>query len=67
MAQSAAGLVTTSLFYSAANGLYPAFFSEIFDVKVRYTGVAIDLQLGLLIAGFSPARTPLHLLGGKAR
>ena len=50
-----AGLVTTSLFYSAANGLYPAFFSEMFDVKVRYTGVAIGLQLGLLIAGFSPA------------
>lgn len=51
----AAGLVTTSLFYSAANGLYPAFFSEMFDVKVRYTGVAVGLQLGLLIAGFSPA------------
>lgn len=50
-----AGLVTTSLFYSAANGLYPAFFSEMFDVKVRYTGVAVGLQLGLLIAGFSPA------------
>lgn len=50
-----AGLVTTSLFYSAANGLYPAFFSEMFDVKVRYSGVAIGLQLGLLIAGFSPA------------
>ncbi|AUI50544.1 MFS transporter [Arthrobacter crystallopoietes] len=50
-----AGFVTTSLFYSISNGLYPAFFSEMFDVKVRYTGMAIGLQLGLLIAGFTPS------------
>lgn len=49
-----AACLLTGLFYSTANGVYPAFFTEMFDVRVRYTGVAIGLQIGLLIAGFTP-------------
>ncbi|MFC4222302.1 MFS transporter [Lysinibacter cavernae] len=48
-------LLMTGLFYSLANGIYPAFFSEMFSVKVRYSGMAVGLQIGLIVAGFSPA------------
>ncbi|MFI6875663.1 MFS transporter [Streptomyces sp. NPDC050400] len=49
-----AGIALTSLCYSLPNGIYPAFFTEMFDVRVRYTGMAVGLQLSLLVAGFAP-------------
>jgi len=50
-----AGVLTLGVFYSFANGVYPAFFPEMFDVRVRYSGYAISLQLGLIVTGFAPA------------
>jgi MFS family permease len=50
-----AGLLFTGLFYSSVNGIYQSFFPEMFTTKVRYSGVALGLQLGLLVAGFTPA------------
>ncbi|HJF13462.1 MAG TPA: MHS family MFS transporter [Enteractinococcus helveticum] len=41
--------------YAATNGIYTSWFAEQFNGKVRYTGLAVSLQVGILIAGFSPA------------
>lgn len=41
--------------YAATNAIYTSWFAEQFNVKVRYTGLAVSLQVGILIAGFSPA------------
>lgn len=50
-----ASLLTMTLFYSMLNGLWPAFFAEMFAAPVRYTGFAVGTQIGFLLAGFAPA------------
>lgn len=40
--------------YAMSNAIYPAWFSELFNVRVRYSGVAIGLQVGIVCAGFTP-------------
>lgn len=40
--------------YSGFNGVWPSFFAELFATPLRYTGMAMGNQLGLVVAGFGP-------------
>ncbi|MET0132111.1 MAG: MFS transporter, partial [Kibdelosporangium sp.] len=48
------GIVMFGLVYSATNGIWPAFYGEMFTAEVRLSGMAIGTQIGFAIAGFSP-------------
>jgi MFS family permease len=48
------GILLSGLLYSAANGIWPALYGEMFDTRVRYSGMAIGTQLGFALGGFSP-------------
>jgi len=41
--------------FGATNAVYPVFFSEMFNVRFRVSGMAIGLQLGIVLTGFSPS------------
>ncbi|GGC83303.1 MFS transporter [Tersicoccus solisilvae] len=53
-----ASVLFMTVLYSGFNGLWPGFFAEQFAAPVRYTGMALGNQLGLVVAGFGP------LIGG---
>ncbi|WP_028659164.1 MFS transporter [Nocardioides insulae] len=41
--------------YAAANAVWPCFYGEMFDTRVRFSGMAIGTQIGFLLAGFAPS------------
>jgi len=43
-----------SVGFAATNAVYPSYFAELFSVRYRVTGMAVGLQLGLVLTGFSP-------------
>ncbi|WP_086772055.1 MFS transporter, partial [Streptomyces bobili] len=49
----ALGIVTFGIVYSAANGVWPAFYGEMFSTRVRLSGMAIGTQIGFAVAGFA--------------
>ena len=49
-----ASFVFMTLLYSCFNGVWPGFFAELFAAPVRYSGMALGNQLGLVLAGFGP-------------
>lgn len=49
------GILMSGVVYSASNGVWPSFYGEMFDTRVRLSGMAIPTQIGFALAGFSPA------------
>ncbi len=49
------GILLAGVVYSAANGVWPSLYGEMFDTRVRYSGMAIGTQVGFALGGFSPA------------
>ena len=49
-----AGILLTGVFYSGCAGVYTSYFPELFSVKTRFTGMALGLQLALVLSGFAP-------------
>ena len=59
-----AAFLNMTVLYSGFNGVWPAFFAELFAAPVRYTGMALGNQLGLLVAGFGPMIGGLLMTAG---
>ncbi|WP_415855555.1 MFS transporter [Sinomonas sp. G460-2] len=55
-----------TVLYSGFNGLWPGYFAELFAAPVRYTGMALGNQLGLVVAGFGPLIGGLLMTAGPA-
>ncbi|OAH15925.1 MFS transporter [Streptomyces jeddahensis] len=47
------GIATFGIVYSAANGIWPSFYGEMFSTRVRLSGMAIGTQIGFAVAGFA--------------
>ena len=48
------GVLLSGVVYSAANGVWPSFYGEMFSTNVRLSGMAVGTQIGFAIGGFSP-------------
>jgi MFS family permease len=48
------GILMFGVVHSATNGIWPAFYGEMFPTRVRLSGMAIGTQIGFAIAGFAP-------------
>ncbi|WP_369274625.1 MFS transporter [Streptomyces sp. R11] len=47
------GIVAFGVVYSAANGVWPSLYGEMFSTRVRLSGMAIGTQIGFAVAGFA--------------
>ena len=48
-------VLMSGVVYSASNGVWPSLYGEMFDTRVRLSGMAIGTQIGFALAGFAPA------------
>lgn len=48
------GLLLSGVVYSAANGVWPSLYGEMFSTRVRLSGMAISTQIGFALGGFAP-------------
>ncbi|MGP4017673.1 MFS transporter [Saccharopolyspora sp. 5N708] len=51
----AIGILLFGVVYSATNGIWPAFYGEMFPARVRLSGMAVGTQIGFALGGFSPS------------
>ncbi|SED69062.1 Major Facilitator Superfamily protein [Rhizobiales bacterium GAS191] len=58
------GLLLSGVIYSASNGVWPALYGEMFDTKVRLSGMAIGTQIGFALGGFAPTISAALLRDG---
>jgi MFS family permease len=58
------GVLLSGVVYSAPNGVWPAFYAEMFPTKVRLSGMALGTQIGFAIGGFAPT-VAAWLAGGE--
>jgi MFS family permease len=49
------GLLTSGIVYSASNAIWPSLYGEMFDTRVRLSGMAIGTQIGFALGGFAPS------------
>jgi MFS family permease len=59
------GVALSGVVYSAANGVWPTLYGEMFSTRVRYSGMAIGTQIGFALGGFSP--TIAAAIAGEGR
>jgi MFS family permease len=48
------GIALVGVVYSAANGVWPSLYGEMFSTRVRCSGMAIGTQIGFALGGFAP-------------
>ncbi|WP_229506910.1 MFS transporter [Pseudoduganella rivuli] len=48
------GIALSGIVYSAANGVWPSMYGEMFSTRVRLSGMAIGTQIGFALGGFAP-------------
>jgi len=60
----AGAALAMALVWSGANAVSAAFFAEQFPTSVRYSGLALGSQLGMILVGFSPSFMMAAMTGG---
>ncbi len=59
-----AASLLSGVVYAATSAIWPSFFGEMFETRVRYSGMAIGTNFGFLAAGFTPAISQSVVLAG---
>jgi MFS family permease len=59
-----ASVLMSGILYSAPNAIWPSMYSEIFDARVRFTGLAVSTQFANLALGFFPSIATLMIAPG---
>jgi MFS family permease len=59
------GIIMFGVVYTATSAVWPAFYGEMFNARVRLSGMAIGTQIGFAISGFLP--TIAAAVGGSGR
>ncbi|WP_206792584.1 hypothetical protein [Amycolatopsis sp. MtRt-6] len=65
MLVAAASVLLSSICYAAPNAVWPAMYAEMFDARVRYTGLAVSTQFANLALGFLPSIAAILISTGS--